>query len=66
MLKREYIPRDDKAASRFAPKSDNGRFDLELVSVRGLLDSFESLGFDGTHHDSGGASIVAGQEPGEV
>jgi hypothetical protein len=37
-----------------------------LVSVRGLLDSLESLGFDGAHPDSGGASIVDGQEPGEV
>jgi hypothetical protein len=39
---------------------------LRLVSVQGLLDSFESLGFGGPIMIRGGASIVDGQEPGEV
>jgi hypothetical protein len=31
MREREYIRYDDKAASRLAPKGDNGRFDLCVV-----------------------------------
>ena len=31
---REYIPHDDKAASRLAPESDDGRFDF-YVAVNG-------------------------------
>jgi hypothetical protein len=37
-----------------------------LVSVRRLLDSFESLGFDGAFLIRGGGSSVDGQEPGEI
>jgi hypothetical protein len=28
----EYIRYDDKAASRFAPKGDDGRFDLPIAT----------------------------------
>ena len=31
MGERECIPRDDKAASRLAPKSDDGRFDFYVA-----------------------------------
>jgi hypothetical protein len=31
MRSQEYIPDDDKAASRLAPKGDDGRFDLYVV-----------------------------------
>jgi hypothetical protein len=36
------------------------------VSVRRLLDSFESLGFDGPFLIRGGGPSVDGQEPGEI
>jgi hypothetical protein len=34
---REYIPQDDKAASRLAPKGDDGRFDF-YVAMNGRND----------------------------
>jgi hypothetical protein len=37
MRVREYIRYDDKAASRLAPKGDDGRFDL-YVAVNGRSD----------------------------
>jgi hypothetical protein len=36
------------------------------VSVRRLLDSFESLGFDGPFLIRGGGPSVDGKEPGEI
>jgi hypothetical protein len=40
MRDREYIPQDDKAVSRLAPKSDNGSFDF-YVAVNGRNDWLE-------------------------
>jgi hypothetical protein len=37
MRDREYIRDDDKAASRLAPKGDDGRFDV-YVAVNGRSD----------------------------
>jgi hypothetical protein len=37
MRAREYIPHDDKAASRLAPKGNDGRFDL-CVAMNGRSD----------------------------
>ena len=37
MREREYIPHDDKAASRLAPQGDDGHFDL-YVAVNGRSD----------------------------
>jgi hypothetical protein len=35
MLDRECIPHDDKAASRLAPKGDDGRFDFFRPDLSG-------------------------------
>jgi hypothetical protein len=37
MRDHEYIPHDDKAASRLAPKGRDGRFDLD-VAMNGYND----------------------------
>ena len=37
MYDREYIPNDDKAVSRLAPKGDDGRFDF-CVAINGRND----------------------------
>jgi hypothetical protein len=37
MCEREYIRHDDKAASRIAPKGDDGRFDF-YVAMNGRSD----------------------------
>ena len=40
MLRREKIRHDDKAASRFAPKGDDGRFDF-YVAMNGRNDWYD-------------------------
>jgi hypothetical protein len=40
MRAREYIRRDDKAASRLAPKGDDGRFNL-YVAANGRSDGLD-------------------------
>jgi hypothetical protein len=54
------------AAETLRKLSDADRGALILVSVRRLLDSFESLGFDGPFLIRGGGPSVDGQEPGEI
>ena len=40
MQEHEYIRYDDKAASRLAPKGDDGRFDL-YVAINGRNDRYD-------------------------